>query len=107
MSQHTPGPFKTVRIGERLYIEGAGPEPFLCDMQYEEALGSDRARVEADADFIVRACNSHDALRIALWRALAQMKYFRDAAVSASVDDIWDDIITDGEAAINRAEQGG
>lgn len=68
---HTPGPWKTGGVMTRVEVLPDGWNMPMCvaDCHTKSAPNSEAERV-ANAAFIVRACNSHDALVAALCRAV-------------------------------------
>lgn len=64
-TNHTPLPWRIVPIGGERYIESdAG---FVCDMQRNDRPDAASCHMaDEDSAFIVRACNSHEALINAL-----------------------------------------
>jgi hypothetical protein len=70
MSKHTPTPWKAVMARTLIHIQGSSP---VCSISVSGYKGMDaiernefRARVIADADYIVRCVNAHDDLVKAL-----------------------------------------
>lgn len=73
---HTPTPWHVnTQIRRKLYIEGA--TSFIADLQYEECTDYTRAQCRADAEYIVRCVNSHDALLEALKLATHELNAIR------------------------------
>ena len=60
-AKYTKTPWTVNKIGSNIYIETH--DDFICDMQADKLDSPDEfSQIEANADFIVLACNSHDAL---------------------------------------------
>jgi len=68
--KHTPTPYSYEAKGTKLFIDGADD---LTVAYLDRAGVRDRATYEANAEFIVQACNSHAALVSALSDLLAQI----------------------------------
>lgn len=79
-ANHTPGPWHVQPIGRQGYIEADGPK-FICDMQADVCSApADVAEMEANAAFIVKACNCHEELVGAAEDALQSLKRLPDRA---------------------------
>jgi len=63
--KHTPGPWK-IDAGPRSYAikatEGLSKAKCICDMRLPQDNGVPIKQIDANACFIVKACNSHYAL---------------------------------------------
>lgn len=61
-AKHTPTPWHVQPIGGQRYIEAQGPK-FICDMQADQCENpAEVEEMQANAEFIVRACNCHEEL---------------------------------------------
>lgn len=81
--QHTPTPWEHLPDEEGSPIVGAGQR--ICDMDCrsfsdDESFESQTAQMEADAAFIVRACNAHDELVAALKHAEKMLERHGEAS---------------------------
>ena len=65
-----------------------------------------KAEHEANAEFIVRACNSHDAMVEALEAMYLQMSHFESAWEEAGVVDLYGDAMAKAIAALGQAKRG-
>ena len=99
---HTPGPWHLQRIGEALYVESnESYMRVIADMQRAECVSvNERAMVEANAEFIVRACNSHDALLAACKWAFSMLCSHPSTGNSTDFNELREDL----HAAIAAAE---
>lgn len=86
MSEHTPIPWEVKSIGHNIYIETVSMKPdggFICDLQADEHdTPEERSRIQATAEFIVRACHSHDDLLAACIQALETIRWYKENGLS-------------------------
>lgn len=55
----TPGPWEISRVGHMIYIEGKGRTAAMVN---DQGFDISEETAEANAEFIVRACNQHERL---------------------------------------------
>lgn len=109
-TQHTPTPWHVQPIGSRRYVEADGPK-LVCDMQRDECLDEGEiAECDANAEFIVRACNCHSELLAAcqaqhqaIDRLFALLIEADDSFMPTESGQPWLAVVQ-GNEAINKAE---
>lgn len=98
--KHTPTPWEVNTLAGSPYSEGFSNDTLIFDCRPS---GLQYAEIEANAEFIVRACNSHDAL-------IADMKhiveYWNGSVNMSAMEDALNHIIEVAQAAIKLAEEG-
>ena len=99
--QHTPLPWRTARAGERIgfadaHITGANRRPVATTL-YPLAKSDWRAEDEANARFIVQACNAHDELLAACRLAIPELEAWSN---SRDFKDVHDDLEEDDSKAL-------
>lgn len=99
---HTPGPWHVVeRENGAPYI--ASPLGSICDMRLN---GLNRKTKYANAEFIVRACNSHDDLLAACKALVATANELKDDEHGEHADDCtMCQAVAVADEAIAKAEQ--
>lgn len=106
VAQHTPTPWKLRTIdnalrGEICYVIGGTPTHFIADCGFDVDGAPTRSQANANASFIVRACNAHEEL-------VAQMRNVEAVAAKnaehGSAD--WAFIRDTARAALAKAKQG-
>lgn len=109
MSEHTPLPWVVYRARINSYILSDAPETRGRHV-VDHHVGQDRhghrpgqLRSRADAEFIVRACNAHDALVYAL-RGLLALTLKALPGLGGDHQIAADPVIAAARAAIARAE---
>ncbi len=89
MTKHTPGPW-TVSVGKKSRIMAR--EIILAEC-WDEVYGPEtQAESEANAAFIVRACNAHEDLLNACEVALSQLTEDREEYLDSDIQQIKDAI---------------
>lgn len=94
-SQHTPTPWKVVGTGPALRIDGANGYAII-NFRHEN-------RVEANAAFIVRACNAHGGLVAQLTNACNRLRPTSNTYFKGNPEFAWYDAMLD-VLAIAKAE---
>lgn len=92
-AQHTETPWRAREVAKHhFYIEAASRKPgngSVCELQaYEWDTPEGRVRLDANAAFIVRACNSHEGLLAACREALESAHWYQDNGLSGRDYDI-------------------
>jgi hypothetical protein len=103
MSKHTPGPWQARQNGKIITIDGDVNGSYYYGIAQINARGDCDKGIpskldRANAEFIVRACNSHDDLLEACKTALHEMRN------TVAPRDSFTDAVDQLDAAITKAE---
>ena len=83
VNKHTPGPWEVDRANPEMvyteYVDNDGASRYICDCDSDIL---PQKEYEANAAFIVRACNAHDELLAALEELLKYKGVMSDESVS-------------------------